>query len=268
MCRRTVRRSVRRFIAPMRGGGQAPMQRSVGNLPTELSSFVGRDAEVADVERLLSEFRLVTLTGVGGVGKTRLALRTAAQLQTEFPDGVWLVPLDRLRDETLVPQAIAAVLGLQERAGYSGVAALADYVAQRRLLLVLDNCEHLGSAVARLAEELIAASPGARLLATSREPLARRRGDDGPGRAPPAARRLAGADRRRADAVLRDRPVPRAGGGGPPGLHAHRDEPEVRSSRSACGWRACPSPSSSPPRSCASSRRSRSTSDCPTGCRC
>ena len=119
------------------------MQGLVGNLPTELSSLVGRDAEVADVERLLSEAQLVTLTGVGGVGKTRLALRAAARLRPEFPDGVWLVPLDRLRDEALVPQAIAGVLGVQERAGYSGAALLADYLAQRRLLLLLDNCEHL-----------------------------------------------------------------------------------------------------------------------------
>ncbi len=149
----------------------APGARVTGNLPAELTSFVGRRDEVAEVRRLLTESRLVTLTGVGGVGKTRLALRAAAGLARAFGDGVWLVRLDQLRAEALVAQAIAGVLGLQDRAGYSPAASLAEYLAGRQLLLVLDNCEHLVNAVAKLVDLLLRASPGLRVLATSRESL-------------------------------------------------------------------------------------------------
>ena len=149
----------------------APARRGTGNLPAELTSFVGRRGEVAEVRRLLAESRLVTLTGVGGVGKTRLALRAAAGLRRAFGDGVWLVQLDQLRDEALVAQAVAGVLGLRERAGTALEAALADCISDRRLLLVLDNCEHLVDAVAKLADQLLRASAGLRVLATSRESL-------------------------------------------------------------------------------------------------
>jgi predicted ATPase/DNA-binding CsgD family transcriptional regulator len=149
----------------------APGRRVVGNLPAELTSFVGRRGEVAEVRRLLSRSRLVTLTGVGGVGKTRLALRVAAGLRRAFGDGVWLVQLDQLRDDALVAQAVAGALGLHARSGFSPEAALAEYVADRRLLLVLDNCEHLVDAVAKLADQLLRAAEGLRVLATSRESL-------------------------------------------------------------------------------------------------
>jgi len=121
----------------------APGWRRAGNLPTELTSFLGRRDELAEVRRLLAGSHLVMLTGVGGVGKTRLALRAAAGLARAFPHGVWLVRLDQLREEALVAQAVAGTLGLQERAGYSPAAWLEEYLAGRRLLLVLDNCEHL-----------------------------------------------------------------------------------------------------------------------------
>ena len=114
----------------------APGARATGNLPAELTSFVGRRGELAEVKRLLASGRLVTLTGVGGVGKTRLALRAAAGLARAFPGGVWLVRFDQLRDEALVAQAVAAALGLQDRAGYAPAAALAEYLAGRQLLLV------------------------------------------------------------------------------------------------------------------------------------
>ena len=149
----------------------APGARVTGNLPAELTSFVGRRRKVAEVRRLLAGSRLVTLTGVGGVGKTRLALRAAAELRRAFPGGVWLVQLDQLRDEALVAQAIAGALGLQDRAGYSPAASLAEYLAGRQLLLVLDNCEHLVDAVAKLADQLLRAAAGLRVLATSREAL-------------------------------------------------------------------------------------------------
>ncbi|HUA42579.1 MAG TPA: LuxR C-terminal-related transcriptional regulator [Streptosporangiaceae bacterium] len=149
----------------------APVRRAVGNLPAELTSFVGRRGELAEVKRLLTGSRLVTLTGIGGVGKTRLALRAAAGLRRAFRDGVWLVQLDQLRDQALVAQAVAAPLGLQDRAGYAAAAALADYLAGRQLLLVLDNCEHVVDAAAKLADLLLRAAPGLRVLATSRESL-------------------------------------------------------------------------------------------------
>jgi len=146
----------------------APGGRGAGNLPAELTSFIGRRDELAEVRRLLAGSHLVTLTGVGGVGKTRLALRAAAGLARAFPDGVWL---DQLREEALVAQAVAGALGMQERAGYSPAASLAEHVADRRLLLVLDNCEHLIDAVAKLADQLLRAAAGLRVLATSREAL-------------------------------------------------------------------------------------------------
>jgi non-specific serine/threonine protein kinase len=145
--------------------------RVTGNLPAELTSFVGRRAELAEVKRLLAGSRLVTLTGIGGVGKTRLALRAAAELRRAFRDGVWLVQLDQVRDPALVAQAVAGALGLQERAGYAPAEALADYLAGRQLLLVLDNCEHLVDAVAKLADLLLRVAAGLRVLATSRESL-------------------------------------------------------------------------------------------------
>jgi non-specific serine/threonine protein kinase len=149
----------------------APARRGAGNLPAELTSFVGRRREIAEVKRGLAEYRLVTLTGIGGVGKTRLALRAAAGLRRAFRDGVWLVQLDQLRDEALVAEAVAGVLGLQPRAGLSPEAALAGYVAKRQLLLVLDNCEHLVDAIAKLTDRLLRAAAELRVLATSRESL-------------------------------------------------------------------------------------------------
>src|SRR5215472_16328494 len=149
----------------------APGTRVTGNLPAELTSFVGRRGELAAVRRLLAGSRLVTLTGVGGVGKTRLALRAAVELRRAFRDGVWLVQLDQLRDQALVTQAVAGTLGLQDRAGYAPAATLAEYLAGRQLLLVLDNCEHLVDPAAKLADLLLRAAPGLRVLATSRESL-------------------------------------------------------------------------------------------------
>src|SRR5215469_16116684 len=145
--------------------------RVTGNLPAELTSFVARRGELAEVRRLLAGSRLVTLTGPGGVGKTRLALRAAAGLARAFRDGVWLVRLDQLRDEALVAPAVAGALGLQDRAGYAPEAAVAEYLAGRQLLLVLDNCEHLVDATAELTDQLLRAAAGLRVLATSREAL-------------------------------------------------------------------------------------------------
>ena len=110
----------------------APVRHGAGNLPAELTSFVGRRGELAEVKRLLAGSRLVTLTGVGGVGKTRLALRAAAGMRRAFRDGVWLVPFDQLRDEALVAQAVAGALRLQDRAGHAPAASLSEFLAGRQ----------------------------------------------------------------------------------------------------------------------------------------
>jgi predicted ATPase len=141
------------------------------NLPLELSSFVGREREMAEVETLLSEQRLLTLTGSGGSGKTRLALRVVIDLVEDFEDGAWLVELAPLSDPDLVPQAVASVLGIRQQPGVSPADALVDHLRGADTLLVLDNCEHLVGACASLSAALLRVSPGLRILATSREAL-------------------------------------------------------------------------------------------------
>jgi predicted ATPase/DNA-binding CsgD family transcriptional regulator len=141
--------------------------RPAGNLPAEVTSLVGRRREVAEVKRLLCSSRLVTLTGVGGVGKTRVALRVAAELHRAF-SAVRLVDLSRVRDPALVPQMVAAAVGFD---GQASVEGLSLFLADRRVLLVLDNCEHLLDACAVLADALLPAAPELRILATSRQSL-------------------------------------------------------------------------------------------------
>ena len=140
-------------------------------MPLELSSFVGREKELAEVERLLEDSRLLTLTGSGGCGKTRLALAAAGELSEGFEEGVWLVELAPLADPSLVAQAAAATLGVREQPGRSLTEMLSDYLASKKVLLVLDNCEHLIEACAELAESLLRFCPGLCVLATSREAL-------------------------------------------------------------------------------------------------
>jgi non-specific serine/threonine protein kinase len=141
------------------------------NLPLQLTSFVGRERELGEIARLLLTTRLLTLTGVGGSGKTRLALEVASQLLKGFLGGVWLVELAALSDPELVPQVTASALGVREAPGHALTETLVDYLKPRHVLLVLDNCEHLIEASAQLAETLLRACPNLRILATSREPL-------------------------------------------------------------------------------------------------
>jgi hypothetical protein len=148
-----------------------PIRDDRHNLPTALSSFVGRERELAEVQARLTDARLVTLTGVGGSGKTRLALEVARAVLDRYPDGVWLVELAALADPALVPQTVAAVFGIREIPTEPIATALATTLLGRSLLLVLDNCEHLLDACARLADALLRASPELRVLATSREAL-------------------------------------------------------------------------------------------------
>ncbi|MDI9979420.1 protein kinase [Rhodococcus sp. IEGM 1307] len=142
-----------------------------GNLPLELTSFIGRRSQLAEAKQLLTAARLVTLTGVGGVGKTRLALRAAASVERGFADGVWLVELDKLHDESLLADVLAATLGLRNHSAQPMKDLLLRYLAPRQTLLVLDNCEQVVDVVAKLAETLLRTCPEIRILATSREPL-------------------------------------------------------------------------------------------------
>ena len=154
----------------------------LGNLPAELTSFVGRDREVGEVKRRLAGARLVSLVGVGGTGKTRLALRVAGQVQRAFPHGVWFVDLTQLHDVGLIGQEVQdpdvlaflvkATLGLREQGGGPPLRVLTEQLADRQMLLILDNCEHLLPACAVLANTLLRGCPGMRILVTSREPLA------------------------------------------------------------------------------------------------
>jgi class 3 adenylate cyclase len=141
------------------------------NLPVQLTSFVGREPELAAVRGALAAHRLVTLTGAGGCGKTRLGLQVAADALAAFADGAWFVDLAALADAALVPQAVLAALGLPEPPGRAPLGALADALRRRALLLVLDNCEHLLEACATLADTLLRACPRLHILATSRELL-------------------------------------------------------------------------------------------------
>jgi predicted ATPase/DNA-binding SARP family transcriptional activator len=141
------------------------------NLPAFLTSFIGREREIAEIKRLLLQVRLLTLTGAGGCGKTRLALQVAGELEREYPDGVWVVELAALSDPSLVPQAVASGLGLGEAPGQPLTATIAESLRCKQLLLVLDNCEHLVEACATLADALLGACPNLRVLATSRQPL-------------------------------------------------------------------------------------------------
>jgi predicted ATPase len=146
-------------------------ERSPGNPPLELTSFVGREREVAAVEKLLAERRLLTLTGPGGCGKTRLALEVSRDLVGKFSDDVWVVELASLSDPDLVPQKVAFTLGVREQAGRRLTETLSSHLQPKEALLVLDNCEHLVVACASLAEALLRACPNLRILVTSREAL-------------------------------------------------------------------------------------------------
>ncbi|MGO9036213.1 helix-turn-helix transcriptional regulator [Mycobacterium sp.] len=140
-------------------------------LPVQLTSFVGRDTELAQVRELLASNRLVTLTGAGGAGKTRLAVQVAAQLAGEFSDGAWYVDLAPITDPNVVPIAAARAFGLPDQPGRSTMDSLPRFVRDRQMLVVLDNCEHLLDASAELIVALLGAAPGLTMLATSREAI-------------------------------------------------------------------------------------------------
>ena len=147
------------------------LEATPNNLPQQLTSFIGREGELAEVKDLLAKTRLVTLVGVGGIGKSRLSLQVAADAMDDFPDGVWLVELAPLTDGERVAQTVASVLGVKEEAGRPVIEALLKYVKDRQLLIVLDNCEHLAQACAEVVRQLLQSTPKLKLLASSREHL-------------------------------------------------------------------------------------------------
>lgn len=141
------------------------------NLPVQLSSFIGREKEIAAVIELLAKHRLVTLTGSGGVGKTRLALSVAESSLENFPDGIWLVALDSITDSSLIPQVVASIFNLRKEGTRSVSDILVDILKEKQILLVLDNCEHLIQACAQFTDLLLRSCPMVKVLATSREAL-------------------------------------------------------------------------------------------------
>ena len=147
------------------------LDRVANNLPAQLTSFIGREADIAQVERLLAQVRLLTLTGAGGCGKTRLAAQAAAAVAETYPAGIWWVELAPLRPGSAVTTAVLSALGLREQPSRRAVDQLTDHFGDRRAMVLLDNCEHVLDAVSALVEPLLERSPALTVLATSREPL-------------------------------------------------------------------------------------------------
>ena len=181
-----------RFVAPVKTGsadhsapstaalaeqtaaapGTVGSQQAGNNLPNQLTSLIGRETEVAEIKAELSNYRLVTLTGAGGVGKTRLAIEVGRSLLERYPDGVWFVELAPLTDAQLISPTIGAILGVSLGASSAPNTALAAALRTKQLLLILDNCEHVIEQAARIAEALIRVCAQMTILATSRERLA------------------------------------------------------------------------------------------------
>jgi non-specific serine/threonine protein kinase len=161
------------FTLPVtKGDGQADRaSKPKHNLPYQLTSFIGREQEIAQLEELVTANRLVTLTGAGGAGKTRLAIEVASRLTDAFPDGVWLVELAALSDPRLVPQAVAQALEVKEQPARPVVETLSDHLASKKLLLVLDNAEHLLEACVQFVNLILRRSPDVAVIVTSRERL-------------------------------------------------------------------------------------------------
>jgi non-specific serine/threonine protein kinase len=166
----TIPRRGYRFTLEETGAGTVAFVRN-GNLPSPITSFVGRERQLAEVTTLLSRSRIVTLTGVGGIGKTRLSLQVAAAVRNQYRDGVWLVELASIRDGSLVPKTVAQALGVREEGGKTLTRTLCNHFENRHVLVVLDNCEHLLEACAQLTSAILGATAGTVIIATSREAL-------------------------------------------------------------------------------------------------
>ncbi len=158
--------ALRMEFPPLRSMASTP-----NNLPQQVNSFVGRDHDMAQVQQLLANSHLLTLLGMGGLGKSRLSVQVAAVALDNYPDGVWFVELAALSDPRLVPQALASVLGVKEEPGGTVMDAVAQFVRDKQLLVVLDNCEHVVQACAELAKRLLEVGPKVKVLASSRDSL-------------------------------------------------------------------------------------------------
>ena len=141
------------------------------NLPAQMTSFIGREKEMAEIKQAINEHRLVTLTGSGGTGKTRLSLQVSADLLDQFRDGVWFIELAPLTNPDLIPQTILSIFGIREQPGRTALQTLIDYLHERNLLLILDNCEHLIDVCAKIADAVLNNGSAIKILATSREAL-------------------------------------------------------------------------------------------------
>src|SRR5687768_4585173 len=139
----------------------------LNNLPTQLTTFIGRENEISEVKQELELHRLVTLTGSGGTGKTRLSLQVAADLLEKFDHGVWFVELAPLTDADLIPQTILSTIGIQEQPGKPPIEILKEYLHEKKLLIILDNCEHLIEASAKVTNTLLNAAPHLKIMASS-----------------------------------------------------------------------------------------------------
>ncbi len=161
-------------VAPDLQQDYPPLQSLVeipNNLPAQLSTFIGREKEIAEVETALCEHRLVTLTGSGGAGKTRLSLQIAANLLDSFPNGIWFVELATITDPDLIPQTILSAAEMRAQQGRTALDSLKDFLREKTSLLILDNCEHLIEVCAKLTETLLSVAPNLKVLASSREAL-------------------------------------------------------------------------------------------------
>ncbi len=153
------------------GTSRARATNPVSSLPAPVTNFIGRDCEITDIRAQLRGSRLITLTGMGGVGKTRLALQVASRVTSDFDHGVWFVNLENLSDPSLLWETVSTALGVSHHPSQTLQSQLSSYLLPRQLLLVLDNCEHLASACAELVSQLLASAPELTILATSREAL-------------------------------------------------------------------------------------------------
>ncbi len=162
--------------APIERPSSRPAQepaarRPHGNLPLSMNALLGRDAELTDLTIVVGTVRLLTLTGPGGVGKTRLAMRLAEQVAPDYPDGAWLCDLTAIREDALVAEAVTTALDVQRRQDRSTLEGLVEVLQTRHLLVAFDNCEHLLAPIGEITEAILRACPGVRIVATSREPL-------------------------------------------------------------------------------------------------
>ena len=150
---------------------KAIQEPTLSNLPSALASFIGRSREQNEIINLISRNRLVTLTGIGGIGKTQLALQVGKRILRDFPQGIWFVALDSLANSSLVPQTIASTLNIQEIGGRPIIETLTSFLHRKTTLIILDNCEHLLETCTQLIFRLLLSCPNLKILATSREVL-------------------------------------------------------------------------------------------------